>query len=64
MKVLVSDPIDQEGITYLQGYQIEVDVNTGLPEDELIRIIPQYDALVVRSQTKVTAEVIEAGTRL
>ncbi len=64
MKVLVADPIDQEGISFLQDHNVEVDVNTGLPLDELIRIIPVYDGLIVRSQTKVTGDVIAAATKL
>lgn len=35
-----------------------------MTEEELIKIIPQYDAMMVRSQTKVTAKIIEAGTNL
>ncbi|MFO8011271.1 MAG: phosphoglycerate dehydrogenase [Dehalococcoidia bacterium] len=64
MKVLIADPIDQGGIDLLKEHQLEVDVITGLEPQELVRIIPEYDALVVRSQTKVGGEVIEAGGRL
>ncbi|MHB0869618.1 MAG: phosphoglycerate dehydrogenase [Chloroflexota bacterium] len=63
MRVLVSDPVANDGVDYLRQYA-EVDLKTGLKPEELIRIIPGYDALVVRSETKVTAEVIEAGTGL
>jgi D-3-phosphoglycerate dehydrogenase len=38
-----------------------VDLNAGLKEDALLQIIADYDALIVRSQTKVTAKLIEAG---
>ncbi len=62
-KVLVSDPIAQDGIDALVPHA-QVDVRTGLPPEELIAIIGEYDALVVRSETKVTAEVIEAGKKL
>ena len=62
-KVLVSDPIDQVGIDILSQVA-QVDVKTGLPADELIRIIPEYDALMLRSGTRVTQEIIEAGTQL
>lgn len=58
MKVLISDKLAQEGIDLLKQ-EFEVDVNTNLSEQELIDIIPQYDALVVRSATKVTKNVIE-----
>jgi D-3-phosphoglycerate dehydrogenase len=62
-KVLVTDPIAQDGIDALAPHA-EVDVRLGLPRDELIAAIGEYDALVVRSETKVTAEVIEAGSKL
>lgn len=62
-KVLVSDPIAQEGIDILrQG--AEVDVKTGLSKDELISVIKDYDALAVRSETKVTADVLAAAENL
>jgi D-3-phosphoglycerate dehydrogenase len=63
MRVLVSDPLAQDGLDVL-GKEFSVDVKTGLSEDELVGIISKYDALVVRSGTKVTARVIEAGDRL
>ncbi|WP_013322933.1 phosphoglycerate dehydrogenase [Gloeothece verrucosa] len=62
-KVLVSDPIDQVGIDILSQVA-QVDVKTKLPPEELIKIIPEYDALMLRSETKVTKEVVEAGTNL
>jgi D-3-phosphoglycerate dehydrogenase len=63
MRVLVSDPLAQDGIDVLSK-ELEVDVKTKLSENELVDIIGDYDALVVRSGTKVTSCVIEAGTRL
>lgn len=62
-KVLVSDKLAQEGIDILRGVA-EVDVNTGLSEDELCGIIGGYDALVIRSGTQVTARVLEAAANL
>jgi D-3-phosphoglycerate dehydrogenase / 2-oxoglutarate reductase len=62
-KVLVSDPIDQVGIDILSQVA-QVDIKTGLPVEELIRIIPEYDALMLRSGTRVTQEIIQAGTQL
>jgi D-3-phosphoglycerate dehydrogenase / 2-oxoglutarate reductase len=62
-KVLVSDPIDQVGIDIL-AQVAHVDIKVGLPVDELIKIIPEYDALMIRSGTQVTKEIIEAGTNL
>jgi D-3-phosphoglycerate dehydrogenase / 2-oxoglutarate reductase len=61
--VLVSDPIDQVGIEILSQVA-HVDVKTGLSEAELIDLIPKYEALMIRSGTKVTQAIIEASTQL
>lgn len=63
MKILVSDPVSEKGVAILRE-QFEVDVKTKLPIEELISIIPAYDGLVVRSETKVTAEVMDAAKNL
>jgi D-3-phosphoglycerate dehydrogenase len=63
MKVLVSDPLAEEGVRRLES-GAEVDVLTTLTPEELVRKIKGYDALVIRSGTKVTAEVIKASDRL
>ena len=62
-KVLVSDPIDQAGLDILSQVA-QVDVKTNLSPEELVRIIPEYDALMIRSGTRVTKEIIEAGKQL
>jgi D-3-phosphoglycerate dehydrogenase len=62
-KVLVSDSIDQVGIDILNQVA-QVDVNTKLSPEELVQVIPNYDALMIRSGTKVTQAVIEAGQNL
>ena len=62
-RILVADPIDDAGIELLQA-KAEVDVKTGLKPPELVSIIGHYDALVVRSETRVTGEVLKAGRRL
>lgn len=65
MKILVSDPISEKGVELLRSKPgFEVEVKTGLKEDELVAIIGEYDALVVRSQTKVTKRVLDAATKL
>lgn len=65
VKVLVSDPVSSEGLNLLREAEgFEVDEKTGLTEEELIQIIDQYDALIVRSQTQVTARIIEKADRL
>jgi D-3-phosphoglycerate dehydrogenase / 2-oxoglutarate reductase len=62
-KVLVSDPIDHAGIDILSQVA-QVDVKTNLSPEELVKIIPDYDALMIRSGTRVTQEIIEAGKQL
>lgn len=64
-RVLVSDPISEKGVDALrEAPGIDVDVNTGLKPDELLKIIGDYHGLVVRSQTKVTPEVFAAAKNL
>lgn len=63
MKILVADPVSEQGIALLQK-EFAVDIRIKLSPEELIAIIGQYDALVVRSETKVTAPVIAAADRL
>jgi D-3-phosphoglycerate dehydrogenase / 2-oxoglutarate reductase len=65
MKILVADPISEKGVEVLRANpKFTVDVNTGLKEDALLQIVADYDALVVRSQTKVNAKVIAAAKKL
>jgi len=65
MKVLVSDPLSEVGVQIFQETPgIEVDINTGLTPDELKGIIGGYEGLVIRSATRVTADIIEAADRL
>ena len=64
-RVLVSDPISEKGVELLNAHpDITADFKIGLPPEELLSIIGEYDALIVRSQTKVTAEVFAAATKL
>ncbi|MDX9820172.1 MAG: phosphoglycerate dehydrogenase, partial [Desulfococcus multivorans] len=65
MKVLVSDNLGEIGIQMLQKANgIDVDVKTGLAPEELKSIIGDYDALVIRSATKVTEDLLQAAGRL
>ena len=65
MKVLVSDNLGEIGIEMFQNEEgIDVDVKTGLPPEELKNIIGTYDALVIRSATKVTEDLLAAATNL
>lgn len=64
-KILVSDPLSHQGIqALLNADDVQVDEKTGMSEEELLQVIPAYDALVVRSQTKVTPAVFAAAERL
>lgn len=63
MKVLVADPLAEEGMENLKA-KTDVDVRTGLKPDELKAIIGDYDALIVRSETQVTRDVIKCGKKL
>ncbi len=64
MRVLVSDALAERGVEILKKAGLKVDVKTGLSPEELIREIPAYDGLVIRSATKVTKEVIAAASNL
>ena len=65
IKVLVSDPLSEEGLKILKNEkEFQVDVKTELKPDELKSIINQYDALVVRSATKVTKDIISLADNL
>ncbi len=64
-KVLISDPLAKEGVERLKkedGFRVRE--APGLSQEELIKIIPEYNALIVRSETRVTEEVIRAASRL
>src|SRR5712691_9251630 len=62
-RILVSDPLPEDGLARLREVG-EVVVRTKLPEAELLEAVAEAEALVVRSETKVTAAVLEAGQRL
>jgi len=63
-KVLISDLMSNVAQKIFEKNKILVDVKTGLPEEEIIKIIPEYDGMVVRSATKVTKKIILAGKKL
>ena len=62
-RIVITDPIASEGVDLLQAHA-EVDVKRGLSPQELMGIVGEYEALVVRSETKVTSDLIDAGERL
>ena len=63
MRILVAEPVAIEGIELLRASH-QVDERPGLSPEELCAILPDYDALIVRSQVQVDADLIAAGTRL
>jgi D-3-phosphoglycerate dehydrogenase len=63
VRVLVAEDVAQEGLERLRVHH-EVDERIGLNREELCSILPEYDALIVRSQVQVDAELIAAGSRL
>jgi D-3-phosphoglycerate dehydrogenase len=65
MKVLISDNLHSAGVALLEQHpNIEVEVRPGLPPEELKQAIKDADALIIRSATKVSAELLEAAPRL
>jgi D-3-phosphoglycerate dehydrogenase len=64
-KVLIADSISQRGVDELAREDaLQVTIKTGLNEREVVELIREFSALVVRSQTKVTAEILNAGGKL
>jgi D-3-phosphoglycerate dehydrogenase len=63
-KVLISDKLSPQAIDIFKQNGVEVDVKTGLKEDELCAIIGEYDGLAIRSATKVTPKVLDAAKKL
>ena len=63
-KVLVCDTIHEDGIRMLQNASFQVDLKTKITPEELVKAVENYDAMVVRSRTKVTEGVLAAGKRL
>jgi D-3-phosphoglycerate dehydrogenase len=63
-RILVSDPLNEEGLKILRDSGFPVDVKPDLSEDDLCKEIADYECLIIRSGTKVTKKVIEAGKKL
>ncbi len=65
IRILVADAIAESGMrTLSREPALQVEVKTGLTEAQLVAAIPEYDGLIVRSATQVTAPVLQAGNRL
>jgi len=63
-KVLIKEKLAPEAVTFLQEQGFQVDSGTDWDADEMLARIPEYHGVIIRSNTKVTAEVIQAGTNL
>ncbi|MGB9808614.1 MAG: phosphoglycerate dehydrogenase [Caldanaerobacter sp.] len=63
MKIIVTEKISENGIDYLKKYA-DVDVKTNISREELLEVIKDYDAIIVRSATRVDRELIEKGEKL
>ncbi|MGA2026481.1 MAG: phosphoglycerate dehydrogenase [Syntrophobacteraceae bacterium] len=65
MKILICDGLDESGLKVLRSAEgVEADTPEGLGAAEIKGILPEYDAMIVRSRTKVTADLIESSPRL
>ena len=63
-KVLIADDLSQAAVDIFTNRGIDTDIKVGLSKDELIKIIPDYDGLAVRSACKPDADVIAAASKL
>ena len=64
VRILICDSIHEDGVKMLKGAGFQVDLDTSITPEELIEKIPGYDAIVIRSRTKVRKDVLEAATNL
>ena len=64
MKILISDNISKKCIDILKKAGLDVDVKTGMKPAELKACIGEYHGIIIRSATKLTAEIIDAATNL
>lgn len=64
MKILIADALSEKALEILAAANLSADVKTGLKAEELQDIIGEYDAVVVRSATKITKDIIEKGRKL
>jgi len=62
-KILITEELSEEGVQKLKA-EMDVDVVKGMKHEELLKKIKDYDALIVRSATKVNRELINAGVKL
>ena len=63
-RVLITEELAERGLARLRDEGHEVDVRLGLSPEQLLEVVPGAAALIIRSETQVTAEVLAAGTNL
>jgi D-3-phosphoglycerate dehydrogenase / 2-oxoglutarate reductase len=64
-RLLISDPLSNKGLEILgKAKNLKYDLQPGLIPEELRKIIPEYDGIIIRSETRLTSEIIEAADRL
>ena len=64
-RILISDSLSKKGLGILgEAKSLKYDLKPGLSPEELKKIIPEYDGIIIRSETKLKADIIEAGARL
>jgi D-3-phosphoglycerate dehydrogenase len=64
VKVIICDPIHEDGVKMLQDAGLDVTLDTEVTAEDLLKKIDEYDAMVIRSRTKVTKELLDAATNL
>jgi len=64
VKIIICDPIHEDGIHMLKEAGFQIDLETEITPDQLVAKIGKYDAMIVRSRTKVTKEVLDAASKL
>src|ERR1043166_4481065 len=63
-KVLIADKLSPAAVAIFKERGVDRDVKTGLTKEELLKIVDQYDAIAIRSATKITADVLKAAKKL
>ncbi|HOA31255.1 MAG TPA: phosphoglycerate dehydrogenase, partial [Clostridia bacterium] len=64
MRIIVTESIAEEGIQYLIDNGFDVDVRFGIDREELLSVIENYDAIIIRSVTKIDDELLEKAKNL
>ena len=64
MKIIICDPTEPEAIEQMRLAGLEVEVRDSITPEELARVLPAYDGMLVRSRTRVSAALIDAAPRL